>query len=289
MKRLLLGAVVAAVCLTPLHADDLKKPAAKKGEAKTYQVPYRFTAFNHVMIRAKINGKGPFNFIVDTGAPALFVATEVCKKLGVEEDKKGWGTFDRFEIEGGLVLEKVKGRVETPFQLEGMNGMGLAGAELHGMIGYNVLAQFRMEFDFTRNKMAWTQLDYEVAPPDYLDGRGKGGAPGGLDMLGGIMKMLGGLMGAKATPEVATRGFLGLESEEDDKGLLVKSVLDRGPAAIGGLKPGDRLLEFDGRTVREASDLARYLNKRRSGDLTPVLIRRDGKELEINITLGEGL
>ena len=52
-------------------------------EAKTYDVPYRMTNFNHVMVRAKINGKGPFNFIIDTGAPLLYVSTAVGKKLGL--------------------------------------------------------------------------------------------------------------------------------------------------------------------------------------------------------------
>lgn len=290
MRRLLLGAALAAVCLAPpLRADAPKKPEPKKSEAKTYQVPYRFTAFNHVMIRAKINGKGPFNFIVDTGAPALFVATEVCDKLGVKEDKKGWGTFDRFEIEGGLVIEKAKGRVETPFQLKGMNGMGLAGAELHGMIGYNLIAKYRMEFDFSRNKMAWTELAFDPPAPEYLDGRAKGGASGGLDMLGGIMQMLGGILGAKATPDVTPRGFLGLEPEEDNKGVLVKSLLDGGAAAAAGLKAGDRVLEFDGRTVRDLKDLAKFLARRKGGERVDVLIRRDGKEMEMVLIVGEGL
>ena len=38
-----------------------------------------------------------------------------------------------------MVLTKAEGRVEKPFQLDGMNGLGLAGVELHGMIGYNIL------------------------------------------------------------------------------------------------------------------------------------------------------
>ena len=59
------------------------------------------------------------------------------------------------------MLPKAKGRIETPFQLEGINGLGLAGVELHGMIGYNVLARYRMEIDFTRNKMVWTPLDFQ--------------------------------------------------------------------------------------------------------------------------------
>src|SRR5438093_7680736 len=108
-----------------LLADEDKKP-----EATTYNVPYRLTATQHILVRAKINGKGPYNFILDTGAPALFIAKDLGKKLGLTPDRRGWGTVDRFEIEGGVVLRKARARVETPFQLEGMNGMGLAGAEL---------------------------------------------------------------------------------------------------------------------------------------------------------------
>jgi hypothetical protein len=29
-----------------------------------------------------------------------------------------------------------------------MNGLGLAGMELHGMMGYNVIAPYRITFDF---------------------------------------------------------------------------------------------------------------------------------------------
>src|SRR5438094_5995721 len=113
MKSAILA--VALVSLTaPLGADETKAAAAR-----TYQVPYRLTATNHVMVRVKINGSGPYHFILDTGAPALFVSTAVCRKLGVEPDQKGWGLFERFAIEGGVVLNKIQGRVEDPFQLEG--------------------------------------------------------------------------------------------------------------------------------------------------------------------------
>src|SRR5262249_16668938 len=105
----------------------------KKAETKTYRVPYRLTDTHHIMVRVKINGKGPYNFIIDTGAPALYVRKDLSEKLGVKADKKGWGVFDRFEIEGGLAETKVKGRVETPFQLVGMNALGLPGVELHGI------------------------------------------------------------------------------------------------------------------------------------------------------------
>ena len=116
------------------HAD--KEAEAK---SKTYQIPYRLTIPKHIVVRAKINGKGPFNFVLDTGAPALIVATKAAAKAGVTADDNGWATFDRFEVEGGLVMPKTEARIETPFQLEGMNGMGLAGMEIHGLMGYSIL------------------------------------------------------------------------------------------------------------------------------------------------------
>src|SRR5262245_33699537 len=80
---------------------------APAAEAPPIQVPYRLSLANHVLIRARLNGKGPYHFLMDSGAPTLFVATAVGRKLGVEPDARGLGTFDRVEIEGGVVLEKV--------------------------------------------------------------------------------------------------------------------------------------------------------------------------------------
>ncbi len=279
MRTRLLAAALAALCLTPPSwADQDARP-------KTYQVPYRLTNFNHVMVRAKINGKGPFNFIVDTGAPALFVSIPAAEKAGVKPGKNGWGTIDRFEIEGGLVLEKPRARIETPFQLEGMNGMGLAGVELHGMIGYTVLAKYRIEFDFTRNKLAWTPVDFDPGMP-----RGLGANTGtaGLNAMGGIMKFIGALLNKKATPDLRPRAFLGADLAETDGKVTITSVLEGGPAAAGGLKAGDRIREFSGRSVRERDDVNRYLSHLKPGDTTGMTVERDGTTHELTVKVGEG-
>jgi hypothetical protein len=264
----------------PLRAEDAKKP-----KADTVQVPYRLTETQHVLVRAKINGKGPFNFIVDTGAPALFVATAVAKQLNVMPDKSGWGTFDRFEIEGGLVIPKAKGRIETPFQLEGMNGMGLAGVQLHGIIGYNLLARYRLEFDFTKDKMAWTRLDFE---PPLPVGLGGGGA-GGLDALGGLMKVMGALLGKKANPETKLRGFVGVELAEGKDGVEVKTVLARSPADQAGLKPGDRITHLQGKRITSRANLQRLAADMAGGQRVRLTLSRNGDPKQVELKLGEGL
>jgi hypothetical protein len=283
MRTVWCGVTAAVLCLAPASRAD----EAPRAAMKTYQVPYRLTVPKHILVRAKINGKGPYNFILDTGAPALFVATDLCQKLGVKPDKNSWGVFDRFEIEGGVVLTKVKGRVETPFQLEGMNGLGLAGAELHGIIGYNVLARYRMEIDFTRDKMAWTELNFEPKTPLGLGA--KTGGAGGLEFVGTIMKMLGAFMGRKPAAAMVPRGFLGLELKggEDDE-PVVASVLADGPAAKAGVKVGDHITAVGGRTVVANDDVRRVAGNLKPGAAVKLTVKRDGETKEISFRTGEG-
>src|SRR5207248_1139450 len=143
-----------------------------------------------------------------------------------------------FEVEGGVVVEKAEGRVDDLFQLEGMNGMGLAGVELHGVVGYTVLARYRIEYDFTRDKLAWTRLNF--TPPKLAGIGGKAGGPAGLEAIGSVMKFLGPLLGLRGNLAVAPRGFLGAEFADEAGGVAVRRVLTDGPAAKAGLKGGDR-------------------------------------------------
>jgi len=282
MKHLWSCAALTAICLAPpLRADE---PVKK--DAKPIEVPYRTTIPKHILVRAKINGKGPFNFILDTGAPALFVSTAVCKKLGVEPDKNSWGTFDKFEIEGGVVIPKAKGRIEDPFQLEGMNAMGLAGAELHGVIGYNILARYKMEIDFTKDKMVWTPLDYDPEAPKGMGGKG---GTGGLEFMGTIMKMFGAFLGKKPAPDVAPRGFLGVELEQKgDDVVVVKSVLEKSPAAKAGVKAGDRITKVKGRTIENIEDIQRFIKKLKADEPVSLTVERGKDKMEISFTTGEG-
>jgi hypothetical protein len=282
MRSLWLCAGLCLALAAPARADE---PA--KADLKTYQVPYRLTKTQHILVRVKINGKGPFNLILDTGAPALFLATKAAKKAGVEPDAKGWGTFDKFEIEGGVTIPKAKGRVEDPFQLEGMNGLGLAGAELHGMLGYTMLARYRIEIDLSRDKMIWTELDFDPPAPMRLEG-GKGGTPE-LDALGGIMKLFGGLLGRKARPEVVARGFVGLELAESNGRVMVRGVLEKSPAAAAGIKVGDQVDEFDGEAVKSGAGLLQLAARMTAGKEVKLTVIRGGKRKEIAVTPGEGL
>ena len=270
--------LTALVLLTPAFADDKPKPIS---------IPYKLTPTNHVMVRVKINGKGPFNFIVDTGAPALFVATKVAKKAGVEKVKGNFSTFDSFEIEGGLKIEKAKGAVEDPFQLEGMNGMGLAGYELHGMIGYNLLAKYKIQYDFTSDKLVLTPLP--GFDPGDVPRFGGGGGQGGLELIGTMMKFLGPLMGFNGVPERKPRGFLGVELAETDSTVTLKSVLPGSPADEAGLKVGDTIKNMNKDKIDLIADVSKSAGKRTAGNSVTFTIERDGAEKKVTVEFGKGL
>lgn len=271
---LALGACLAA----PTLADD-KKPAK-------YEVPYRLTDTKHVLVRAKINGKGPFNLILDTGAPAVFITKAVAKKSGADLDDKGWGTFDSFEVEGGLTVDKVKTRVEDLVQIEGMNSMGLAGVELHGVIGYNVLAKFRIEYDFTADKLAFVELKgFEPPSPEKIE------AKGGDDIqsMGPLVKMLAALSGIKPNFEVVPRGFVGVEFDDAKGGVVVKKVLPGSPAEKAGFKAGDVIEAVKAASVETGKDLAKALAKAGVGTKLRVTVKRGDKTEELSVELGKGL
>ncbi len=285
MRPVLLALAAACLPLTGYAADPPPKADKPKAEAKA-EVPYRLTDTKHVLVRAKLNGKGPFNFILDTGAPAVFVTKAVAKKVGLEEDKKGWGTFDSFVLEGGLKVDKAQGRIEDLFQLEGMNGLGLAGVELHGVIGYNVLAKYRITYDFTADKLTFVTLDFT---PPAVEGIGKGGSGGGLDMMGTMMKTLAGMMGVKPNFEVKPGGFVGIEIEEKEKKLFVKTVLKGSPADEAGLKAGDRLDSVKDTAIDSLADVTRVFGKASVGDTVKLTVERGGDKKTYGIKLGGGL
>jgi hypothetical protein len=268
----------------PTAQPDLPRNADVK--TTRFEVPYRLTDTKHVLVRAKINGRGPFNLILDTGAPAVFITKAVAKKAKAETDEKGWANFDKFELEGGVVVEKTRGRVEDLFQLQGMNSMGLAGVELHGVIGYNVLAKYRIEYDFTADKLGFEPLDGFEPPALVPIGGGKG--QGSLEMIGPLMKVLAAFMGVKPNFDLVPRGFVGLEFDDAD-GVVVKSVLPGGPADQAGIKAGDRIDTVGTRGIDDARDLVRALARAKPGQDLKFIIKRGGKEMELTVELGRGL
>ena len=69
------------------------------------------------------------------------------------------------------------------------------------------------------------------------------------------------------------------------EGVLVTSVEEGSPAAQGGIKAGDVVLKFAGKTVRDGDDLRSALDAARPGDEVVLTVQRDGKPLDLKVKL----
>lgn len=215
-----------------------------------YRIPYRLSDTKHLVVRVKFNGKGPFNYLIDTGAPSLYLPPDIAEQAGVKADDDSFGVVDRLELEGGLALDKVRCRIEEPFQLRGMNALGLAGRRLDGIIGYELLAKFRLEIDLTQPKLLWTPLDFAPPPPQSLAEMSKTPVktPAMFGMLDALTKFAMALIPRRPPDEIVPRGFFGIElapsaASRTGGGALVRSVLPQGPAAQAGLAANDLITQ----------------------------------------------
>jgi serine protease Do len=69
----------------------------------------------------------------------------------------------------------------------------------------------------------------------------------------------------------------------DTTGALVSSVMDNSPAARVGLKPGDVITKYNGRTVARSADLPRAVAETPVGREVPIEVMRDGKRLALTV------
>jgi serine protease Do len=95
-----------------------------------------------------------------------------------------------------------------------------------------------------------------------------------------------------------TRGYLGVTIQpvtknlakamglEDAGGALVSEVVPGGPADEGGLRQGDVITEFAGRTVKDNHSLPAIVASTPVGEEVTVKVQRDGSEHQIEVEVG---
>jgi serine protease DegQ len=96
-----------------------------------------------------------------------------------------------------------------------------------------------------------------------------------------------------------TRGWIGVEIQEitpdlaesfklpKNQGAIIAGVMKGGPADKGGMKPGDVLMEIEGKPVTDSSDMLNVIAQLAPGKAAKMKILRDGKPQDIAVDIGK--
>lgn len=74
---------------------------------------------------------------------------------------------------------------------------------------------------------------------------------------------------------------------EQTGGILVKRVLPNSPAALGGLRVGDVILQWDGKPATDAMELTLDIARRKAGDKVEMIVLRGAGPQKLTITIGQ--
>jgi hypothetical protein len=141
-------------------------------EPPLYASPTTLDRAGRIVVPVKVNGEGPFRFLLDTGANRSVVAPHMVGRLSLTALQSGesqvilsgvtgQSTVDTVTIKkiqaGGLQLDDQ----EVPVVHATMNG-------LDGVLGVDGLEDKRLRVNFLQDRVVITQSHNEPAPPDYI-------------------------------------------------------------------------------------------------------------------------
>ena len=86
--------------------------------------------------------------------------------------------------------------------------------------------------------------------------------------------------------QTVTKEIAEVEKLDKPRGALVASVAEGSPSDKGGIKPGDIILEFDGKPIKEMGELPKIVAQTDVGKNVDVKIWRNKREIIKVITLG---
>jgi membrane-associated protease RseP (regulator of RpoE activity) len=247
---------------------------AAPARSEPVTVPFELLLTKHIAVQVKINGKGPYRVIFDTGAPVSLINSKTAKETGLLPKNATSSLFNFFgpveqttirtlEI-GGLEARAVPVIVMDHPTVDMMSR--LLGP-IEGVIGFPFFARYQMTLDYQTKRLTFAPSSFE--PADILQ------------------TLLTDIMGrdkpaTKVLAPAALWGFtVDKQKPDQDSGVTITHVLPGGAAATAGLRVGDRLLSLDGRWTDSVADCYAAAGYVKPGTEVRLVIERQGKETEL--------
>ncbi|MDR3638784.1 MAG: PDZ domain-containing protein [Isosphaeraceae bacterium] len=276
-KLLALTLTAALLAAAPSWAQS-----PKEGGDKKVTVPFQLLLSNHMVVRAKVNGKGPYRFVFDLGAPITLLSNRAAEDSGTIKENaprsfllnmRGEAEVKSLEI-GDLKTEKLPVVV---FDHPILKALGdFLGRPLDGIMGYTFFARYKTTIDYQARRMTFEPVNAKIR-----------------NLMQDLQARLAGPKEQKHRV-LAPSAFWGLNvgapsGGVSSRGVPVTAVWPDTPAADAGLKAGDIVSVLDGRWTASVADVYAATTGVSPGRAVEVVVLRDGKELTLTVTPRAGL
>lgn len=284
--RIRVAVCLLAACVVPAVRADEKEPAK---DDKPIVVPFELLPSRHFVVQVKLNDKGPYRLILDTGAPLTLINTKTAKESDLTKKGGGGGggltgllgggvnsvTVGKMQV-GDVVCEKTVAMVmDHPTVKAISDAFKDDSGPIEGLLGFPFFGRYAMTVDYQKKELTFKPNGYK--PGDYMQ-----------DLMKNLMNA-DQLNKPKAVTAAGLWGFVADKAKGDEEaGVTVKQVFADAPAGKGGLKAGDRLLTIDGRWTDSLGDTAVAVSLVKPGKAVPVVVLRDGKEVKLTVTPTNG-
>jgi len=254
------------------HAEEAPKPVV---------VPFELIQSKHIAIKIKINGKGPYRVIFDTGAPITLLNNKVAKATGVLPKDVKRPVFSFFGAAGQFKIKSLEvGTLEAknvPTVVMDHPTVGLISKVLgpiEGLVGFPFFARYKMTIDYQAKTLTFVPSGYK--PSDVMQ-----------NLMAILMKRDKPV--TKVLAPAAQWGFtVHKDARDANAGVTIKEVLTGSPAAAGGLQAGDRLLSLDDRWTDSVTECYEAAIHVKPGTAVKVVVKRKDKETVLTVKPATG-
>ncbi len=259
---------VSCLCFPPLTRADAP-------EAVT--VPFTLLKTRHIVVEIKVNGKGPYRVIFDTGAPVMLLNNKVAKEAGLIDKVAKPSLFNPF---GSMGQMKIKA-----FELGSLKANDLPTVvmdhptveqfsrffgPIEGIVGFPFFARYKMTVDYQAKTLTFIANGYD--PPDAME-----------KLMNSVMAMSSNQPKVKTLAAAAQWGVVLDKADNNQPGVRIKEVRPGSAAAEAGIKLDDRIQTVDGRwtdTIQDAYDAASYVQP---GTEAKLVLQRGAERVELKI------
>jgi len=208
------------------------------------KVPLDILKSGHIVVSVKVNEKGPYRLLFDTGAPVTIISSKIATEAKVIKPSLGFSLFGA----GGqaniksLELGNLKTQNNSVIVMDHptIKVMSKFFGPIDGIIGFSTYSRYKFTIDYKDSSIAF-------APNGYIP----------QDTIKAMMDRL--TTNGKNREILCSKGIWGFEVQklETDTadGLSIISIVPNSVMAKAGIKKGDRILSLNNIWTDSLEDL----------------------------------